>query len=350
MRQQASCLSWIVGFTFVAQLALAGFARAEEARRQDAPTKPTGWRQILATFPAPSYAYEISVAVPPRCDPKKWGRLGDKARCPFEIRLLQRAKTLATTQFPIASCGEVRPRNLYRILGADLEAPVWVTAFGSCLGAIGARAVELAPGITGLLVTVRVGFEHPTRTHLLFLGDENEPAKGQTRHQGMPRLRTVWTESEGGAPTSLTTRVLPTGAPHVDDVALIESNVPPLEAAQTVAATRLHLEPSTGEIVKSALPDAQTSLFLLKIGSFATAEQAYEARGKANCLAPFQAFTPAVVPGLPVPRAPPAPNEKGFFLGMVLARREDAAVPFGDPDKCAGDPTPTVVELSAQKK
>jgi hypothetical protein len=192
---------------------------------------------------------------------------------------------------------------------------------------VAARTVELALDATGFLVTQRAGVEHPTRAHWLLLGRSR-------------KLKTIWSADEGGAPSTMTTRVLPTGTSHHNDIAVIETYTPPLEAADKLLATRLHLEPSTGAIVKSALPDSKSSLFLLRVGQFKTAEEAYNARGSDGCLAPFGVLQASLFPGL---------NVREFFLGMVLARREDAAVLVGNSGECARAPKPALIEYAARR-
>jgi hypothetical protein len=119
----------------------------------------------------------------------------------------------------------------------------------------------------------------------------------------------------------MTTRVLPLGGSTQNDVAFVEIYTRPLEAAQSLDATRLHFDLATHAIVKSRLPDARTSLYVFKHGSFQSADAAYEARGAEDCLGPLGVFPAALLPGLELP---------AFFLGLVLVRREDAALPFSD--------------------
>jgi hypothetical protein len=290
-------------------------------------------RQVLAVFKAPPYEYELAI---PKCTPsKELGTFRGTPRCPFEIRLLESGKAVAVEQLDVASCGPSKPGALNRLMGADLEAAVWVTGYDRCRADVAARAVELAPGVTGLLVTRRSGTEHPTRRHWLLVQRDR-------------KLETVWSADDGGSPNAMSARVLPTSTPHQNDIAFVETYVPPLEAAQSLTAMRLHFQPSTGQIVKSPLPDAKAPLFLLRVGPFHTADDAYEARGHDSCLAPyvvvkpelFSSFSPARVPGSPAGES---------FLGLLLARKEDAVVAQGDLANCSGGSRPTLSECAAEK-
>lgn len=311
--------------------AVAGVPSAPPESRVPA-GKVVGGRQVLAVFPAPPATYEISI---PKCSSKKSGTFRGVPRCPFEIRLVQKGKTAAAVQLDEPACGPARSGVRDWMLGADLDAQLWVSGYDRCRVAVGARAVELAPGTTGLLVTQQAGFEHPSRRHWLFV------ARGR-------KLDTLWSADEGGAPTTMTTRVLPAGTPHQDDVAFVESFARPLDVTESLTATRLHFDGANAgdPIVKGPLPDARASLFLSWVGPFATADAAYAARGADTCLSPFLVMTDRLFPLLP---AAGAERPRGIFLGLVLARREDAAVPVPSTTPCPGKLKPRLIEYSTRK-
>ena len=295
--------------------------------------KPAKGRQVLAIFKAPPYDFELAI---PKCTASKdWGSFRGTPRCPFEIRLLEKGKSLAVVQLDAASCGPAKLKGPLRSMGSDLEAGVWVTGYDRCRSDVAARAVELAPDVTGLLITSRAGAEHPTRQHRLVVRRDR-------------KLETAWAAEEIGDPSSMSTRVIPTNLPHQNDIAFIETYTPPLEAATSLTATRLHVQTRTGQIVKSPLPDAQTPLFLMRAGQFRTPDEAYEARSRESCLAPYVVLKPELLSSLSPPCG--AGSTAGeSILGLLLARKEDAVAAQEELGRCAPALKPTLVECAVEK-
>ena len=266
---------------------------------------------------------------------ERLGHVSRNAALSFSDPPPREGEPLAVVQLDAASCGPAKPEALHRSMGADLEAGVWVTGYDRCRSDIAARAVELAPDVTGLLVTSRAGAEHPTGQHQLVVRRDR-------------KLETVWAAQEIGDPSSMSTRVIPTNLPHQNDIAFVETYTPPLEVATNLTATRLHFQPRTGQIVKSPLPDAQTPLFLMRAGQFRTADEAYEARSRETCLAAYVVLKPELLSSLS-PACGAGSTAGGTILGLLLARKDDAVAAQGELGRCSAGSKPTLVECTLKK-
>ena len=95
---------------------------------------------------------------------------------------------------------------------------MWVTGHDRCRSDIAARAVELAPGVTGLLVTSRAGAEHSTRQHRLVVRRDKN-------------LKTIWAAEEFRRPQRDVDARDTDERAHQDDIAFVETYTPPLAAA-----------------------------------------------------------------------------------------------------------------------
>jgi hypothetical protein len=291
-RGRADIGAWILG-TLVA----ATFAHGADGGAGYSP----GDRRTLASFPAAGGGiYELSLEACKKGEQEDAPRL---FRCPFSIRLVAGGKVVRQELLPYLACGEPVPMKEGRLLGGDPVARAWTTRDDRCEVQVAARAVEMAPGITALLVTQRNGQEAYYRRHQLFL------ATGGV-------VKEVWqhTEAQGQAVSSVS--VLPAGRPHCEDVALIELTT--TDQSQALTATRLHLDPSGTKISASPLPDAADPLYVVV---------ANDGKQGDDCLAGFQSLDARLFPDL---------RRHGFFPGMVLATRQQAQEALDRVTACAG--------------
>jgi hypothetical protein len=295
---------------------LAVLAIALSGCRQQAPVvaspkpPPAVARPTLAVFPAAPYTYELSIEQgkdPARDQP------GDPVPWRFQVRLVRDGQVLGQVSPFAMACGDAEPASIDRVFGADLEARAWGTSLEHCETDLAVRPVELSPGITALLATERTGYEAIYPLHWL-IGPRNG------------RLAVLW-ESPAGPDYFTRVRVLPTDDPHRNGVAFIEVFTPSGAETKSIKAVRLSFEPLTGEIKTSALPDARSPLFLVTVGPFRTAKAAEQAwTDDRDCLFSYRVFKAALLPAL---------RARDYLVGLVLARREDAAAAMNELARCS---------------
>ncbi|HYP28077.1 MAG TPA: hypothetical protein VE262_15285 [Blastocatellia bacterium] len=161
------------------------FGLVEEAGAQKTP-KASRARVVLSTFkvkPEGGLSYELSVAPCARKD------------CPVQVRLVEGKRVYSTLNLDWnAGPGDISKAEVDNGFGAGdpleelAEIPMWDIGSAQEVVSVAARPVGLAPGLRGLLVHQRAGFEHLKRRHYLFV------AQGR-------RLVRAWTGSEGEGPT-----------------------------------------------------------------------------------------------------------------------------------------------------
>jgi hypothetical protein len=287
---------------------LALLAAMSPASAADAGAGPRlGERRTLATFPAAGGTYELGLEACKLGEQEHSPRL---FRCRFSVRLSVGGKVVSQADLPYLACGAPEPMEVDRLLGADPRAQGWRSS-DDCEVQVAARAVEMAPGTVALLVTQRTGSEAYYRHHQLYL-----TAGG--------KVALAWEHGEEQGRDWSTTSVLP-GQPHREDVALVEVTGAPPEGARSIRATRLHLDGPGGKIVESPLPDARAPLFVVQVGRYPVAKEAYQAR-RSDCLSDHQVLNGRLFPGL---------HLKDFFVGMVVATRAQAKDTL---DRLAGCP------------
>lgn len=163
----------------------AALGRVEGAGAQKSPRAARG-RVVLSTFkvkPEGGLSYELSVAPCVKKD------------CPVQVRLVEGKRVYSTLNLDWnAGPGGVSKSEVDKgfgvgdPLGELAEIPRWDIGSAEEAVSVAARPVDLAPGLRGLLVHQRAGFEHLKRRHYLFV------ARGG-------RLVRAWTGSEGEGPT-----------------------------------------------------------------------------------------------------------------------------------------------------
>jgi hypothetical protein len=269
-----------------------------------------GERRTLATFPAAGGAYELGLEACKRGEKEHSPRL---FRCPFSVRWSAGGKVVSQEELPFLACGAPEPMEVDRVLGADPAAKAWRSS-DDCEVQVAARAVEMAPGITALLVTQRTGSEAYYRNHQLFLATDG-------------RVAEAWSHPEEQGRDWSTTAVLTTGRPQRNDVALIDVTGTAGDGARSITASRLSFDSASATIVTTPLPDARAPLFVLQAGRFRSLTEAYQARG--HCLEELEALSGQLFPGLGLPK---------FFLGMVVATREQARAALDQLSGCKGAP------------
>ena len=271
--------------------------------------------QVLASFPAGTETYELALdacGLPPS-DP-------DRRGCPFVVRLA--GKPEERIELSQRSCGgDLSRGEVGRRLSADRRASAWTSSADRCEVQLAARTVELAPGVTGLLVTQLDGQEYQYREHRLLL-------------VAVGKLRSIWKfeESTGGEDRSSTTVVA--AKPGREAIAFIHVSRSSAGTATKVVAQRLHFDERKRRMVITGLPDARAPLQLIQLGRFETSAQAMD--GCPRCLAQYE-----VLPARLFPRA----KQKGFFLGRLLAT-EDLDAELAYLKGCREAPAPVVLEIS----
>lgn len=266
--------------------------------------------QLLAVFPGPSFRYELSYERPAR------------PRQPRAIRVTLRtdAATLDSVVIDHDEGRDYAPNAPDVDFGVAPDTAVWT---GETSIAVGARVVNLAPGEIGLLVTERIGQEHVSRRHRLYLARNG-------------RLATIWSwEQEVGDQWEARV-VSPIGARY-QDVAIL-SVVQPEEGGEVagVRAYRLHWEPALLRIVKSPLPAAELPLTLLYLGPYRSRDAALAARVQNDACD----FRRALLPGA----AFPGLHLEGVISGRIFLDRDEAASARKQLVRCPASAAPKSVE------
>jgi hypothetical protein len=275
---------WATRIALASTIAVAGRARAAEER------------QVLQSFPAPPYTYQLSLDAcpkPPRED-------GSGGACTFGVRLLKEGKVVSSQKLYQPACGPpARPTSSSVELGADLDAKAWGTDDEKCDIRVAARTVTLGPKATGLMVTQLQGFEYPYRSHVLYLPINDD-------------LVPVWRHDEPEGGEWSMTSVLPAG----DDANYVELVVVQRDdrgRASNVRAEQVRQDEVTRQIVSTPLPYIGP-LYVLYVGRFKSPSDAWK-HAFGSCLEDLQVMRAGLFPNL---RLPP------FFMGAVFARQDDA--------------------------
>ncbi len=267
-----------------------------------------GRRQVLQSFPAAPYSYELAQEGCPR---PGGADAGDGAACAFAVRLLEGGKPLDHVTLAQPGCGPASPTSVSRLLGANRDAKAWTTSDDNCEIQVAARTVGFGPKATALLVTELQGLEYRYRTHALY-GLRNGA------------LAVLWHFDEDAIGSHSTTTTVIPGGPGRQDVAFIDVERDAKGVARKVDAMRLHADVVTGQIAGDPLPDATAPLFVVQVGGFKSLRAARA--GRVGCLHDLLLLRGALLPGLRLP---------AFFLGDVYARRDDADAAHGKLATCA---------------
>jgi len=279
--------------------------------------KPTE-RQVLRSFSAPPYEYELSLE---NCMPSpRVDSLGGSV-CAFALRLLEKGTVRDRVSFFQTGCGPASPASVTRTLGADRESVAWATNDEHCDVEIAARTVDLGPGAKALLVTELQGFEYRYRSHALYLSRKR-------------KLDELWRHDEDSSGTQWTTTTVIPGAAGNQDVAFVDTLRNMQGVAAKITAQRLRFDPAAGTVAASPLPDAAAPLFVLQVGRFKSVAEARKARR--DCLHDLDVVRASLFPGLRLPAS---------FLGAVFAGRPEADAAVAALAHCPDASKTSVIEL-----
>ena len=275
-------------------------------------------QQVLQSFPAPPYTYEL---VQEACSPARPTDAGVPPACAFGVRLLEGGKPQDRAPLDLPGCGPAEPSSVTVLLGADADAKAWRTREEHCDNEVAARTVDLAPKVTALLVTELMGFEYRYREHWLFLPRNK-------------KLETLWNEGDDiyGTQWTRTTAIAGNAG---QDIALIEGSRTTTGVTVRVKARRMHFDSSAERIVSSSLPDEMAPLFVLQVGLL---KRVVDAGERQECLNHLVVLRGRLFPGLKLPT---------FFLGAVFARQADAEAARAALARCSEPPKANVVEYTS---
>jgi hypothetical protein len=305
-----------VRFIGAAAIVLCLAARVVAADASVAPANAVS-RQVLQTFPAGPYQYEVALddcAQPARKD----------AKCTFSVRLLgNEGKVVDRAEFAQTACGPGKPIEPTPALTTDHQAKAWGTSDEHCEVDLSAQTVALGPETVALLVTQLQGFEYRYRSHVLYL-----PKVAQDG----PKLYTAWHVDEDSDATHWSTAIAVKGKGKSggQDVAFIDAARAPSGVVKKLSAERLHVDATSGRLTRSRLPDATASLFVLQAGRFRSLKAIDKARGR--CSRDLVMLRATVFPRLKVP---------AFFFGAVFLNREDAEASAAAFDACSETTRPS---------
>jgi hypothetical protein len=287
-----------------------GVAAGAVAAAIAAPAGATEQRQLLQSFAAPPYAYELALegcastsGDPPAAAPSR------PSACKFVVGLLDGGKVLDRAALPKPGCGPGPPTQVSLTLGADGDAKAW-TSDDTCTADVAARTVKLGANAAALLVTELFGSEYRFRSHVLYL-----PRAG--------KLQRAWHYEDDTLGAHWTRTAVIAGPSGIEDVAFVEVARSLTGVTSKITATRLHLDAASGRIVRRPLPDAASSLFLLQFGQFKRPD---DAQGRPECLHELVVMRASLFPRLALP---------AFFLGALFARRDEADATLAALSTCA---------------
>jgi hypothetical protein len=281
-------------------------------------------RQVLRSFQAPPYTYELaleSCAAPMRLAPPE----ARASACTFAVTLLDGTKVLDRATLAQPGCGPARPTTVSLTLGADRDAIAWNTSDDNCDIDIAARTVKLGPSTSVLLVTELIGSEYRYRSHTMYA------ARGG-------KLEEVWNFHDDFSGAHWTRTAVVAGAAGVEDVAFVDLERSMNAVTTKVTAVRLRLDPASGRVARSPLPDPAAPLFLLQSGDFKRAEDVN--RSRPDCLRELVVMRARLFPALKLP---------AYFLGALFSRRDQAEVVRTDIASCSGATPITIIEIVASK-
>ena len=293
-------------------VALAGCnARPSLVRPDAAPADsgPAAHRQILGVFPGPAADYEISYLPCP-----------DRQQCPISLTLRAGSRVLDAVVVD-KSCGEFTRNSPSVFFGIAADTPVWA---GNCQLNLAARAVNLAPGEVGLLVSEELGEEHIGVHHRLYRSANGKVVK-------------VWDQERPAAFPMEVRVVSPPGAAHQDLAVLYEDRDHDGGDVTDLRAVRLHWEPTLGRLIESPLPTAELPLGLLYLGPYRNQEAGLASKSSPDETCDFRRTMLAAkfFPGL---------GFRGVVWGRVFLDLDEAARARRALEHCPGRFAPRYVE------
>jgi len=295
---------------------------AVTAATANAPATATSQRQVLRSFPAAPYAYEL---IQEACSHSARGDSTDESDCAFRVNLVEGGKVLDRVRLTQAGCGPASSAPISLFLGVDRDAKAWGTSDDNCDVQVAAQTVDIGANMTALLVTELQGFEYRYRNHWLYI----------TRNG---KLETPWNHAEDSSGAHWTTTTVLPGTAGAQEIGFIDVARSTNGLTVNVTAKRLHVDPATGHVTNTPLPDASAPLYVLQAGQFASAKQVPTERQ--HCLHELVVMRANLFPGLKLPP---------FFFGAVFARRTDADAALAALAHCAEDPKANVVEYPVSK-
>ena len=191
----------------------------------------------------------------------------------------------------------------------------------NCEIRLAARLVELSPGVLALLVTQEGGQDEVYQDHWLLLEQKG-------------KLETLW-YSETGPGHDSRVRVLPTGAQQ-SDVAFIDASRTSDKEPNALDASRVHFDRASG-LKNTPLPDVRTPLFVANLGTFKTSDAAFKTWVEYRpCSFHYRVFKANLFSGV---------RARGFVPGHRSCPTEDVKAEKSALSKCAGVPTPSILEF-----
>jgi len=287
----------------------------------DTPSTRTSQRGVLQSFPAGSYAYELTHD---SCSSTARGDAADESDCAFGVDLIEGRKVLDRVRLSQPGCGPASSASITLALGVGRDAKAWCTSDESCDVEVAAQTVDIGTKTTALLVTQLQGFEYRYRSHWLYLARNG-------------KLEIPWHHDEDSSGAHWTTTTVVPGSAGEQEVTFIDVARSTTGLTTKIAAKRLHLDRATGHITSRPLPDASSPLHVLQVGRFARAKEVPKERQ--HCLHELVVLRAGLFPGVKLP---------AFFFGAVFARRIDADAAIAALT-CAEDPKASVFEYPAPK-
>jgi len=278
-------------------------------------------RQLLQSFPAAPYAYELTQE---SCFGSGSGDSADEPECGFGLNLVAGSKVLDRVRLSEPGCGPASPAAITLALGADRDARAWSSSDEDCDIAVAARTVALGPRAAALLITELHGVENRYRSHWVYLAR-------------IGKVETPWSHVENADGGHWTTTTVLAGSGGAQEIAFIDIARAAPGVPARVTAQRLRIDPATGRVTTTPLPAPSYPLFVLQVGRFTRAPEATKIRR--HCLRELAVLRAGLFRGV---KQLPA-----FFLGAVFAQRADAEAAVASLATCAQVPEAAVFEYPA---
>ncbi|HEX4809912.1 MAG TPA: hypothetical protein VH325_13325 [Bryobacteraceae bacterium] len=261
---------FLAGFILLPCIAFAAINTWLAAQR-DGISHSVSHRTVLSTFRVgrePNLTYDLSIAP---CS---------AAECSFQVRLLAGTEVVTTLDLDWAKArGPVTKDTVDESsgVGDPLQAPTqivaWSTGEEKTNVSTVARLVRLTPGLNGLLVDQRAGYDVLKRRHDLVV------ALGR-------KLVHAWTDAEGNGPTWSTVVIEDSNSDGSQRIIAFDGfRYPSNDQPDRLHYTGYHWNPKTNLI--ESLPDGPPPLYAVLGGTYKTLSEARAAQAQSSCLGTF---------------------------------------------------------------
>jgi hypothetical protein len=254
-------------------------------------SSPGGTPQVLATFPAAGYRYQLTYDQP---------RVADRELHAITLIVRgARGETLDSLVMNFDRGSQYQPDRIDESYGVAGDTQAWTgdTSYG-----LAALPVNLGPAQAALLVTEKMGSEFPERHHYLYLARNG-------------KLAQVWSSDDELPGGAWDVRVVSTAAPQA--LAMVSLDRPDFgKDVARLRAYRFRWDAAHARMVKTPLPAPDAPLSILYLGPYRTRDAALAAWPNDDTCG----FRGDLLPG----RLLPSLGLRGVLIARVYVSRDEA--------------------------